>query len=185
MFKQCSKCKEDKALSLFYANKRMRDGFNTFCIDCHKADNTVRKQKNRADAEFKAQELAYKKQYRERTVDQRAQYMTQWRVKNVEHTVLYGKTYRANNKALTNFLCQKRKIALLNRTPDWLTSDDFWIIEEAYELAEKRTNMFGFSWHVDHTIPLRGKLVSGLHVPQNLRVIPAKENMRKTNRYEV
>ena len=185
MFKQCRKCKEDKALSLFYANKRMKDGFNTFCIDCHKADGIVRKQKNRADAEFKAQELTYKKQYRERTVGQRAQYMTQWRAKNVEHTALYGKTYRANNKALTNFLCQKRKIALLNRTPDWLTPDDFWMIEEAYELAEKRTNMFGFSWHVDHTIPLRGKLVSGLHVPQNLRVIPAKENMRKTNRYEV
>jgi len=45
--------------------------------------------------------------------------------------------------------------------------------------------MFGFSWHVDHIIPLQGKTVSGFHTPQNLRVIPGVDNLRKNNRYEV
>ena len=36
---------------------------------------------------------------------------------------------------------------------------------------------------MDHIIPLRGVWVSGLHVPENLRVIPAAENARKKNRF--
>lgn len=97
----------------------------------------------------------------------------------------YGKKYRIENKALVNFLCQKRKIALANRTPAWLTEDDLWLMKEAYALAEERSILFGFTWHVDHIIPLRGKKVSGLHVPLNLQVIPAVANMQKNNRYEV
>ena len=81
-----------------------------------------------------------------------------------------------------NALRAKKKLC---RTPRWLTADDLWIIEQAYDLAKQRTELFGFSWHVDHVIPLQGKKVSGLHVPTNLQVIPAVENLRKLNKYEV
>ena len=79
----------------------------------------------------------------------------------------------------------KRHTAKLQRTPKWLTPDDCWMIEQAYELAVLRKKMFGFDWHVDHIMPLQGKLVSGLHVPMNLQVIPGLENSSKSNRYEV
>jgi hypothetical protein len=82
-------------------------------------------------------------------------------------------------------LCQKRKIDQQSRTPKWLSKDDFWMIQQAYEMAELRTKMFGFSWHVDHIIPLRGKKVSGLHTPTNLQVIPASVNASKNNKFEV
>lgn len=36
-------------------------------------------------------------------------------------------------------------------------------------------------WHVDHIIPLYGKLACGLHVPENLRVISKEANMAKGN----
>lgn len=183
--KTCCKCGEEKPVEQFYANKRMKDGLNTFCIACHKADNLARKATNRSDPEFKAAELAYKKAYRDRTVEQRAKYLEQWRQANKEHIIQYGKKYRTENKDRYNFLCQKRKIDQINRTPVWLTEDDKWVMEQAYELAALRTQMLGVEFHVDHIIPLRGRSVSGLHVPSNLQVITRAENQRKTNKFEV
>ena len=77
---------------------------------------------------------------------------------------------------------RRQQTKRLMRCPKWLTSDDYWMIQQAYELAALRTKMFGFSWHVDHILPLQGKTVSGFHVPANLQVIPAVDNVRKGNR---
>lgn len=183
--KTCSKCKQLKQETEFYANKRMKDGLNTFCISCHKADNIARKAVNRADEAFRLKEADAKQEYRERNAEKVAASLKMWRTARASHVSQYSKKYRAENKEHYNFLCQRRKIALLNRTPKWLTDDDMWVMEEAYILAALRSKVTGVSHHVDHEIPLRGKKVSGLHVPTNLRVIPALENMQKTNKFEV
>ncbi len=91
--------------------------------------------------------------------------------------------WRRKNKARVLAWVRNRQLAKQQRTPAWLSDDDRWMIEQAYEIAAVRAQLFGFPWHVDHVIPLSGKLVSGLHVPNNLRVIPGVENLRKNNRY--
>ena len=91
--------------------------------------------------------------------------------------------YQRNNLHIYAKINAKRKAAQLKRTPAWLTPDDHWMIEQTYELAAVRTKMFGFTWHVDHIIPLQGKLVSGLHTPHNLQVIPGIDNVRKSNNF--
>lgn len=69
-----------------------------------------------------------------------------------------------------------------NRTPLWLTPDDFFLIDEIYHLAQIRTKITGINWEVDHIYPMHGELVSGLHIPINLRVITEHDNRVKHNK---
>lgn len=104
---------------------------------------------------------------------------------NPEKKTVARKKWSANNPGKDNACKQINAQARKKRIPTWLSADDKWMIEQAYELAALRTKLFGFQWHVDHIIPLNGKRVSGLHIPTNLQVIPAVDNLRKSNRMEI
>jgi hypothetical protein len=108
-----------------------------------------------------------------------------YKSKDVEKHSKYNKEWFSKNKGKATAYAVKRYAAIRNRTPAWVTDDDRWIIEQSYELADLRTRMFGFKWHVDHIIPLHGRNVSGFHVPDNLQVIPGAENCRKGNRFSI
>ena len=88
--------------------------------------------------------------------------------------------WKEKNPGVVNASTAKRFAAKLRATPPWANS---FFIEEAYHLAALRSRLLGFKWHVDHVVPLRSKLVCGLHVENNLEVIPARTNMVKNNRY--
>jgi hypothetical protein len=194
--KTCSKCKTSKPVTDFYKNKVMAGGLHSFCIACHKANGKARKAVKRADPEFKAKELAYKKEYRQRTVEQRKQYMQEWHAKNVEAQTEYRKQYRLDNQKYfqeynqinkTKILVhvRKRQASKLQRTPKWLTDIDMERISTQYQLAALLTKVTNSPWEVDHIIPLQGKSVSGLHVPSNLRVITRAKNRSKQNKMEI
>ena len=38
-------------------------------------------------------------------------------------------------------------------------------------------------WEVDHIVPIKSKIVCGLHTEQNLRIVPRRVNRSKNNRY--
>jgi hypothetical protein len=111
------------------------------------------------------------------------------RLKTYERTrekhLAQKKIYRQTNRAKVNALGKAYKVRKKNRIPAWVDKDHMWLIKEAYELAQLRTKHFGFSWHVDHIVPLQGELVSGLHVIENLQVIPGVENIKKKNKFEI
>lgn len=73
-----------------------------------------------------------------------------------------------------------RRAAKLQRTPSWACPK---AIAQVYELAAFCNQIAGPA-HVDHEIPLQGELVSGLHVHQNLQVLPGSENCAKRNRFD-
>ena len=131
---------------------------------------------------FVAKKHAIDIEYRAANREQCRAAIVAWSARNPEKVKAYAKKTKALNSGRTLAHTVKRRLAKINRTPTWLTPDDHWMIEQAYELAAIRTKMFGFFWHVDHIIPLQGKTVSGLHVPTILQVIPAVENIRKGNR---
>ena len=104
---------------------------------------------------------------------------------NREKILIQKKKYRQDNKASINALSKAYKTRKMHRIPKWIGAEEMWLIKEAYRLAKLRTSLHGFTWHVDHIIPLQGELVSGLHVPENLQVIPWLDNVKKKNKYEV
>lgn len=79
----------------------------------------------------------------------------------------------------------KRRATRLQRTPLWLTKDELLLIEAKYAVAKWLSEVTQVAYHVDHTIPLQGELVSGLHVPSNLVVMRGVDNLSKKNKYEV
>lgn len=76
----------------------------------------------------------------------------------------------------------RRRAAKKERLPSWYGELDEFVMREAASLCKARKRATGFDWHVDHIIPLRGELVSGLHCASNLQVIPASLNLAKGNR---
>lgn len=61
-------------------------------------------------------------------------------------------------------------------SPRWLTADHHWLIRQFTEALVP-------GYAVDHVIPLRGKNVSGLNVPWNLQIMPSKDNLLKSNKF--
>lgn len=72
-----------------------------------------------------------------------------------------------------------RNVAKLQATPAWADHDK---IAAMYDEARRLTRETGVEHNVDHVVPLRGRLVCGLHVENNLRVITAQVNKLKANK---
>lgn len=88
------------------------------------------------------------------------------------------------NPGKANALKAKRNAAKMQRTPAWLTEAHFKAIRDIYMQASQLSKTTGVLHHVDHIVPLQGKIVSGLHVPWNLRVVTATVNLTKNNKLE-
>lgn len=106
----------------------------------------------------KRREYALRKAYED--YDTHLARAREWRKNNLAYDAFRAATYR-NTKAM--------------RTPTWA---DIEKIKHIYLNCPA-----GF--HVDHIVPLRGRNVSGLHVPENLQYLPAKDNLAKRNKYDI
>jgi len=93
----------------------------------------------------------------------------EWRKRNPEKVSTSHRVWREANK----LKCRERSRTYIIRKqkamPPWVDRQQ---IKEIYLSCPE-------GYHVDHIIPLKGRLVSGLHVPWNLRVIHWKPNSQK------
>lgn len=161
--KTCKVCSETKPESAFY--KQSARGLLGLRGSCKACDNVK------------------KARYREENRDKLLLVKKQDYAKNRAKYLSNKKVYRQENKGAIRALNAARKSVVKLRTPVWLSEDERWMIKEIYKLAAHRTELLGFQWDVDHIVPLQGTAVSGMHVPWNLQVIPALDNIRKKNKF--
>jgi hypothetical protein len=165
----CNRCKADKYEDAFPNAKK--NWPYTWCKECLKvhyvSQKAVRSEKRIAKyyADAETAREASRQYYRD----------------NKEKQLLTCKNWAAANRGLSNSYKTKTKAARKFRVPAWLTSSDIETIKGMYAMAQRVAKCLQVSFHVDHIVPLSGKNVSGLHVPWNMRVLPASTNLAKSN----
>ncbi len=138
------------------------------------------------------------KKYKKENSEKISSGLKAWRNKNKEYVVSYRikyreintlklreakKNYRLNNKEKINALNAKRRASKIKRIPSWFTESDKLQIEALYSSSIRISKCLEVQHHIDHIIPLNGKLVSGLHIPSNLQIIPEFYNLSKHNSF--
>lgn len=182
--KTCKACGVEKPHTEFYKHTTS-DGLRKECKACTRAKT---KENYFADHEAKKE---YHRQYaasgKKRpqvvTKEKQREYNASKYRRNREKILAGVKKYQSENRAAANARKKAYKETKRGATPKWLVDHDKLVIEQKYLLAGIHEWVTGMKWHVDHVIPLRGAKVSGLHVPDNLQVILAEENLTKSNRF--
>ncbi|AWH14670.1 hypothetical protein [Aeromonas phage 62AhydR11PP] len=208
--KKCTKCSEEKPLSAFCKDKQKKDGLRFTCKSCDKVDRDRRRATPDGSQKHRDWSKNYYKNNKE-TISEKvriqaasgvapyqkyrfdpsnkekiAESIKLWRAKNSEWLKRYSMLNRErNNKRARDWrranpdkaaLAKvKRRAAEARATPAWANLDE---IKKIYAEASMLDGV-----HVDHIVPLRSKLVCGLNVSCNLRIITAAENFAKGNRH--
>jgi hypothetical protein len=116
-----------------------------------------------------------KRRERERNAGAAPESARAYKERNKAHLAKLAAEYRRQNKGRVNAHTAARKCRQMKATPPWA---DLEAIASLY--AEGAAS----GMDVDHVIPLKGKLVSGLHVETNLRLLPPTENNKKYNKFD-
>lgn len=97
-----------------------------------------------------------------------------WRELNREKMRALIAAWGGRNPDKLRAYVRRRQAAKIRAVPAWA---DMKAITGIYKKAVQTGE------HVDHIVPLRSKIVCGLHVENNLQLLSASENSIKSNRY--
>ena len=151
---------------------------NGACIPCS-LESQARRRLQNIDATREKYRLNYKNN-REKMIKKSADY----RAKNSEKVKDSARKSKLKNRAKATALENIRRSRKKNSTPKWLTIEHKNMMLQYYIMAEKLRKICGKELAVDHIVPIKGKNVSGLNVPWNLRIIGKIENSKKCNKLD-
>ena len=102
-----------------------------------------------------------------------------WSKEHPEIVNLRNAEWAKRNRPKVNAKAANRRFIKAKACPSWV---DKKAICRVYEIARLMTNKTGITYHVDHIWPLRNKNFTGLHVPWNLQILTAHDNLTKSNK---
>lgn len=200
----CYVCSESKPLALFPKLPSGKHGVGTTCKACRSVylKKYVLENKARLKEASKQRYLDRKEEYnelnRKHYQENKESYKLRaksWVEKNPEKRLEIARNWQANNPEKRYEIQKKNRLKDPGRyaahfkarqqrkrqaMPAWA---DVESIKALYRQSAWVTKITGIKHHVDHYYPLKSDIVCGLHVGANLRIIPAKVNLRKHNHF--
>lgn len=180
--KKCTRCLKLLEVSAFSIHRTR--GLQCWCKSCkrgyeiaNREATNARHRRYNADGRLKAAQKAWRQANPKKCYASKKS----WIAKNPEKQREMRRRWKAKRKAQDAAAQSAREAAKALRTPEWA---DKRAISCFYHVAERVTKCLGIRHEVDHIVPLRGEIVSGLHVHWNLRVIPGRLNWSKGNRLQ-
>jgi hypothetical protein len=149
--KKCSFCNLFKNIEDFGKNKNVKSGIRSRCKLCTNFKNKKIRGANKEKyaAHSKKFYLNNKKDYISR--------VNKWVSLNRDKVRINALKWAKLNKKNLNFHKNKRKCALLKRTPSWLTQEDWDRIYAFYKKATELTMTTGIRHEVDRILPPTGQ----------------------------
>lgn len=121
--------------------------------------------------------LYTRRQYYQHNKERALERQRQWEMQNIAYVREWQRKYQRENRQHS----AKRRASFRQAVPQWYDHDAVALIYKQRQELEEQTNI---PYHVDHIVPLNGERVCGLHWSENLQVLPASENIRKSNKHE-
>ena len=184
-FKKCSICNKIKEISLFYPRKGPKDGLSSLCRECNNRKKRLWKKSNpqkviNSNNKYIVKNhdkvLESKRKWRRSNKELQKRLVSDWEMRNPERVKEKFKRYRLRHCEVLRERAAAALVERLKRVPVWLSEEQKKEMINFYKSCPE-------SYQVDHIVPLRGKNVSGLHVPWNLQYLTATENLKKGNRW--
>lgn len=205
MMKRCNICGVEKSFDCFSIKRSSKDGRHYNCRPCDvekvrawyqanrdKALDRSRRRREQKLEHLKALDRERYHKNRHHHLEARRQYYLKNKEKISERSKAYkfhstekGKAYKKawndRNRGKIALYGASRRRTIMQATPKWLSAIQHAQMQEFYDIAVAKSVQTNIPHHVDHIVPLLHKMVSGLHVPWNLRVVPASDNCSKRN----
>jgi hypothetical protein len=197
MNKKCCTCKETKQIDDFSKNRSTGDGYSFACRSCNSKTKRESYKKNKEKILLKSKENYYKdveksrklkREWAHNNKESEIKRASEWYKNNKKRKQKYDKQYILKNREKRRLAskrnrekhpdrkradCAFRRAQKLKATPPWVDRKE---LRKIYSMCPK-------GYHVDHIIPLKGRGVSGLHVPWNLQYLRSEDNLKKYNHY--